>query len=230
MTESNDNDIDFSLLLASSIHDIKNSLGMLLNSMEEIISPDEIKNEKQKKHYATLRSEASRINNSLIYLLGLYHLDKQQLSVTADEVFVHDFLEEQIASQELLFSINNISIELDCDEQLTAFFDENLIAGIINNILVNNVRYTRDKISLHAYMQDDFLRIDISDNGSGYPQHLLENCNIDKKNIDFISGSTHLGLYFADEISKLHRCHEKQGSIQLSNLANGGGCFSLLLP
>ena len=226
----NEEKVEFSLLLASSIHDIKNSLGMLLNSLEDLVTVDEISEPEQKKHYLTLRSEASRINNALIYLLGLYHLDKDKLSVNADEIYVRDFLEEQIASQELLLQIRDIQVELHCEEALTAFFDENLVAGIINNIIVNDIKYTRDLIVIRAAMRDDFLCIEISDNGSGYPDHILENSRDREKQIDFISGSTNLGLYFASEIAGLHHCHGRRGYIELSNGPDSGGIFRLFLP
>ena len=32
----NDQNIDFSMVLASAVHDMKNSLGMLLNSLDEL--------------------------------------------------------------------------------------------------------------------------------------------------------------------------------------------------
>ncbi|MGK0500492.1 MAG: signal transduction histidine kinase [Oceanicoccus sp.] len=225
-----ENHIDFSMLLASSVHDIKNSLSMLLTSLEEVIeiTPEDLP--EQRKSYSILRGEASRINNALIYLLGLYRLQNEQLSLNLEEIFIADFLEEQIESQQFLFDINDVKVNIDCDENLSGYFDENLIAGVINNILVNCAQYTRDQISVSAKQAEGYLVIAIDDNGSGYPQQIIDNISSDNRSIDFNSGSTNLGLFFSQQIASLHICKDRKGSIALSNNADSGGCFQLKIP
>lgn len=226
--------IDFSMLLASSVHDIKNSLGMLLTSLDDSIDIDTEKDPEQRKRYSILRGEASRINNSLIYLLGLYRLQNNQLSLNLSEIFIAEFLEEQLASQELLFQVNDIQATIICDGNLSGYFDENLIAGVVNNILVNCAKYTKDKITLTAEQQGQYLHIFIHDNGVGYPQKIIDSVgnksdDESQQGIDFNSGSTNLGLYFSQQIAALHHCKGRRGSIELSNTA-GGGCFKLIIP
>lgn len=225
-----DNNIDFSMLLASSVHDIKNSLGMLLTSLDEMINSTTEEQTGQRHSYGILRGEASRINNALVYLLGIYRLQNNQLALNLAEVFVADFLEEQVESQQLLLDINNIKATISCDENLVGFFDENLIAGVINNILVNCAKYTKDEINLSATQQGEYLQISITDNGSGYPQQIIDNLDNTNRSINFNNGSTSLGLFFSQQISAIHHCKDRVGSIELSNLDNGGGCFILNLP
>lgn len=222
--------LDFSMLLASSVHDIKNSLGMLLTSLDEVIDISTEENPQQRKNYSILRGEASRINNALIYLLGLYRLQNEQLNLNLAEVYIGDFIEEQIASQSLLFDVNNINIAIECDDNLSGYFDENLVAGIINNILVNCAKYTRDSITFIAHKEGDYISIMINDNGQGYPQHIIDSSGNEERSIDFNSGSTNLGLYFSQQIAAIHQCKDRRGSIQISNLPEGGGSFKLLLP
>ena len=198
--------IDFSLLLASSVHDIKNSLGMLMSSLDEVIDIGKEERPEYKKNYSILRGEASRINNALVYLLGLYRMQNQQLPLKLEEVYVRDFLEEQVESQKLLFEVNDIEIEIDCDDNLHGYFDENMIAGVINNILVNCAKYTDDKICLSAISDDDFLIIKIIDNGQGYPASIIDHISNSNRGIDFSSGSTNLGLFFSQQIASIqHR-------------------------
>lgn len=225
-----DKPIDFSMLLASSVHDIKNSLGMLLSSLDEVIDITTEERPEHRKSYSILRGEASRINNALIYLLGLYRLQNNQLSLNLEEIFIADFLEEQVESQKLLFEVNNIQATIDCDDSLTGYFDENLIAGVVNNILVNCAKYTQDTILLSAKRQGLYLHITITDNGSGYPAHIIDNISNNNRSIDFSSGSTNLGLFFSQQIAAVHHCKGRVGSIELSNTVEGGGCFKLILP
>lgn len=231
--------IDFSMLLASSVHDVKNSLAMLIQSLEELVEED-TSNERKSK-YSILRGEASRINHTLIHLLGMYRLQTERLTINLQEVYVADFLEEQIANHQLLFDVNNISVTVDCDEDLTAFFDENLVAGIISNVLVNDAKYTKDSIRIEAQAtKSGGICIAIIDNGDGFPQNIIESVHIESeqlgssdhsdRSIDFASGSTNLGLYFAQQIAALHQNKDTQGTIQLSNIESGGGKFTLTLP
>src|SRR5690349_18852263 len=113
---------EFSLLLASSVHDMKNSLGMLLASLDELTTDMADMNDTQRRQFAILQGEASRIRNDLVYLLGLYRMEVNDLAVNIDEVFVDDFIDQQIAQNELLFSMRNIQITVRCEKGLTGFF------------------------------------------------------------------------------------------------------------
>ena len=222
-------DVDFSMLLASSVHDIKNSLGMLLSSLDQVVQLESCTNLEQRKGLGVLHSEASRINHSLIHLLGLYRLQNKQLKLQSDEVYVLDFLEEQFASLEILFAASNITVTIDCDDSLVGFFDQRLIAGVISNILVNCEKYTQDTLLLKARSHGKGLIIEIQDDGRGYPQAIIDHLSNEQRGIDFDTGSTNLGLFFASEIARLHHCDGEHGSIRISN-NDIGGCFTLVLP
>jgi K+-sensing histidine kinase KdpD len=224
-------DSSFAVLLASSVHDIKNSLSMLLDTLDTVVQETPITSDLQRNQFATLRGEAARINNSLMYLLGLYRMQKNQLPLQIQEVYVADFLEEQIAANELLFSIRELHVDVACDEQLTGYFDPTLVGGVINNVLVNAARYAKKNIQLSASCSaQNELVIEVRDDGPGFPDKMLESAENQHRGIDFISGSTNLGLYFAGEVAFMHRRGDRHGNIGLSNSAGGGGCFRLLLP
>lgn len=202
---------------------------MLLSSLDEVIDVNVDDRPELRKNYSILRGEASRINNSLIYLLGLYRLQNDQLSLNLREIYVREFLEEQIASQQLLFDVNNITVSINCDENLLGFFDENLISGVINNILVNCAKYSNDIIIISAEEKDLYLCISIDDNGDGYPQEIIDKLGNENRGIDFKSGSTNLGLFFSQEIARLHHCKGRHGSIEISNSLQGGS-FVIKIP
>lgn len=220
--------IDFSMLLASSVHDMKNSLGMLLQSLESLFGklPDEYKQELSVAQY-----ETSRVNNDLVQLLGLYRLQKERMAVVIDEHCVLDIIEEQQIKNRMLCESHGVQINIDCDENLMWYFDEYLIASVINNILVNAIRYTKSIINININLSDEFLSISITDDGPGFPDHMLKDPSShvapDKRH----ASSTCLGLYFASEIAQLHRLKAKRGSIELSNGGElGGSNFTMLIP
>ncbi|RDH42041.1 sensor histidine kinase [Zooshikella ganghwensis] len=224
--------LDFSLVLAATVHDMKNSLGMLLGSIEETVEQFPPETQQQAQHYALLHYEASRVNNDLIQLLGLYRLDQNQLLLQIEEHFVMDLLEEQTLRNKILFDARNIILEVDCPPHLSWYYDRDLVACVINNVLVNTLRYTNDQIKITAQATHE-LTIEIADNGPGYPDHML----IDplhyhsQKSINTHTGSTHLGLYFSQRIAQLHTQEKSTGYIQLENNSElGGGVFKLVLP
>ncbi|RYZ78801.1 MAG: sensor histidine kinase, partial [Moraxellaceae bacterium] len=101
-------EIDFSFILASSVHDMKNSLGMLLNTLGDVMEKYPAQNQEQAGSYAVLEYEAARINSELIQLLSLYRLEKDSIRVHVDEHFVIDVLNDQIARNHMLLQTRSI--------------------------------------------------------------------------------------------------------------------------
>lgn len=230
MTDVNEG-IDFSLVLASSVHDMKNSVGMLLASLESVIEETPPTNEIQARRFSTLHYEASRINSELIQLLTLYRMQNRALPVHVDEHYIVDVLEDQLARNYMLLETKGVGATLDCDADLAWYYDSDLIGSVVHNILVNCVRYTKSAVLVSAKIEGDLLCITIADDGPGYPPEMLQrNCGA-VDDIEFSQGSTHLGLYFAEKIASFHKQNNRSGFIELSNGdLLGGGVFKLYIP
>ena len=222
-------DIDFSMVLASAVHDMKNSLGMLLNSLDDL-RQEQKDSVGQSPKFNTLQYEAERMHNDLVQLLGIYRLGENNLSAHIEEHFVPDFLAEHMARHRPLLDGLGIQFELDADE-INGFFDRDLLTGVLNNTLNNALRYTRHRILLKATEREGFLVISVEDDGDGYPENMQHNGTPDFRTLNFENGSTSLGLFFASSVAKLHRNGELQGSICLHNESVlGGGVFEIWLP
>lgn len=221
---------DLEMLLASCIHDMKNSISMILSSADQLNETDQSA-EQTDEQLANLRYEASRLNNDLMHLLGVYRINERELPIIIDEHEVHEVLQEQFLRNEVLLNKSNMAFELDCDEDEIWYFDSELIGGVINNILVNAVRYSKQRIRLKARVIDDQLSIEVSDDGCGYPDTMLHTPDKPQKAINYRTGSTSLGLYFAAKVAGLHTKHKQAGHITLQNGGDlGGGIFTLYLP
>ncbi|MBI41958.1 HAMP domain-containing sensor histidine kinase [Marinobacter lutaoensis] len=229
MSDENKQNIDFSMVLASAVHDMKNSLGMLLNSL------DELRTEYQdslgtSKRFNTLHYEAERMHNDLVQLLGIYRLGENNLSAHIDEHFVPDFLNEHLARHTPLLEGLGIQYQV-ASEDISGFFDEDLLTGVLNNTINNAIRYTRTLIRLTAREEDGYLVIGVEDDGQGYPESMQHSGTLSFKSLDFKSGSTSLGLFFASSVAKLHTEGDRTGFIRLRNGGSlGGGVFEIWLP
>jgi signal transduction histidine kinase len=223
--------VDFSLVLASSVHDMKNSIGMLVATLERVIAEQPPENEEQAQHFNTLQYEASRINGELVQLLTLYRMQNNYLPFRLDQHYVLDVIEDQIARNHTLIENRNIALQVDCPENLSAYFDGDLIGSVVQNVIVNSCRYTRSRLLIKAAMEDRMLCITLADDGAGYPETMLVAPSRLVEEAEVNAGTTHLGLYFAEQIARLHQQSQRQGYIQLSNgLPLGGGVFKIYLP
>ena len=224
-------EINFSFVLASSVHDMKNSLGMLLNTIGEVMEQYPPQNETHANSYAVLEYETARINSELIQLLSLYRLDQEHIRVHIDEHNVIDILNDQIARNCGVIQTRKIDLILDCDESLQGYFDADLIGGLINNILVNCARYCKNRLRIAALYTPDGLCLSIEDDGPGYPASMLDAAAYSDSRVGFAGGRPHLGLLFAHKVALMHESTTQQGFIRLSNGGTlGGGCFSVYLP
>jgi signal transduction histidine kinase len=225
-------EISFATLLASSVHDMKNSVSMLLLSLHNLLEESPPQNNEQKVQFSRLEYEATRINNDLIQLLTLYRMDEKSMAADIDEVQINDLLLEQSARNESLLNGKNISLTLDCDSGLTWYLDADLIGSVINNLLVNAARYARSQVKICASIIDDQLNISIEDDGEGFPEQMLTNLSADTDApINRLVGSTRLGLLFAQKILALHRTENQEGYLLLTNQGiNGGGKVELCIP
>jgi len=173
-------------------------------------------------------------------LLTLYKLENSVAGITLDEHDLDDFLREQLARYEPLFMSRGIDCELICEPGLTAVFDRGLISGIINNVLANAIRYCEKTIVVSANIPSAGpdagfgVMITIADDGTGFPDEMIDAADAFHLSSNFRSGSTHLGLYFADRIAKLHSSQDLNGKVRLRNARVGkalsGAVFELLLP
>lgn len=222
--------IDFSFVLASSVHDMKNSLGMLLNTLSAMMENSPPRDAEQARFFSTLEYEAARINGELVQLLSLYRMDEQTMMVVIDEHHTIDIIEEQIARNDSLLKSRHIEIQVDCDSDLIWYFDNELIGGVLNNLIVNCARYCRKHLLVSAVEENGFLCISVADDGQGYPDNMLLG-PLPQTAVSFSSGNTRLGLLFARKVLELHKSKKGQGYMTIANNGPlGGGVLKLYLP
>lgn len=228
----NDNNSSFNMVLASTVHDMKNSLGMLGESLNAIISKiDPNKMDKNTADsYGVVQYETARVNNSLMQLLALYKLENQQLPFNPNYYNLFDFLDEQRLIHNPLLEAKNIECHLEVEEDIEGFFDDSLLATVLENIIGNAIRYTRSNICISCH-KDQQLSIEIADDGPGYPDQMIQLAGSYIKGINQSTGSTGLGLFFAQKIAEMHKHKDQKGKIQLSNGGRlGGGVFHIQIP
>jgi K+-sensing histidine kinase KdpD len=223
--------IDFASVLASTVHDMKNSLCMLIQSTELIQQESQQLSDGARDELARLNYEANRLNSNLLQLLSLYRLERNQLPVQIDEHYLSDITEEVILKNQFFTEQRKLQLELEQQENLCWFFDYDLIVNLLNDAVANALRYCKMRILLVAKLQDNNLCVEVHDDGPGFPDFMLNSDNMDMNTPDLANNHTGLGIFFAKLIAAAHINKGVHGTVSLFNGGRlGGGVLRLTLP
>ena len=217
--------LDINLLAAASMHEVKNLLGQLTLSLEEIAQAHCPGTEQK---IASARFACSRVVDRLTEMMILYKLDGGHLHPSIAAHSPTDFLEDlMLSAKNLTAGRIEIRMQLSASAPAFWFFDRDLTESALMNALHNALLYARSWISLSAEQSADYLILRVVDDGAGYPPEILQ------ANLNAPRASTQgcgLGLYFANSVAQAHHNQERHGKVVVENRATGGAVFSLYLP
>lgn len=221
--------LDLPALTASTIHELKNLLGQLTLSLDEIAQTS---GPAVAPQVDGARFACRRIADRMVELLALYKLDGGQRAFAMDAHSPADFLEDMHTEARSL-AAGRLQVELACGENLPAFwfFDRELVQGAVMNAVHNALLHARSRVTLRAGSQDGLLAFGVEDDGPGYPPALLQaDLAFPQRSNKETGKGTGLGLYFAQAVAKAHENKGRVGRLTLANAAGGGAVFTLLLP
>ena len=217
--------------LASSVHDMKNSVTLLLSGLEKTLGSPEAGKLSTYSELIQVNHEAKRIHNQLVQLLAVYKLGQKIYPFDPQYICLADFLSALNDQYAGLLRMHDIALEINADPDLYWYFDEDLVSGVIGNAINNAMRYTRDRIVIGAEESDKKLVLRIEDNGNGYPCQFIRQQDNLAQGVNFHEGNTGLGFYFSTLVARMHRNHGCAGELELQNGGSlGGACFILRLP
>ncbi|MDB6142320.1 MAG: Sensor histidine kinase [Pseudomonas sp.] len=228
---TNSESLDFSMVIASIVHDMKNSLTTVMHAHNQWLARLPEAQQDTPEHGA-IEYEFAHLNGMLVQLLGLYKMGVNQLPLRPDYHELDDFIEAQLASHQDVLNSRNIAASYELDGfNLLGFFDRDLIGSVVANIIINAIRYAHHAILINIREEGGELVLTINDDGPGYPAAMIERQSNYEQGINQSTGSTGLGLYFAAQIAERHERNGVRGRIELANGGRlGGGLFSIYLP
>src|SRR5690606_2304100 len=107
--------LDFSTVIASTVHDMKNSLGQLMQTHNRWLAqlPAELAEGPER---GVIEYEFSRLNGMLVQLLGLYKLGVNQLPLKPAYHEVEDFIQAQLARHDEVLAARGINGSYEVEE------------------------------------------------------------------------------------------------------------------
>ena len=145
--------LDFSTVIASTVHDMKNSLAMLMQAHSQWLArlPKELRDGSEQ---GVIDFEFAHLNGMLVQLLGLYKLGVNQLPLQPAYHELDDFIEAQLAAHQEVFASRGIIATYEVDPlSPLGFFDRELIASVLGNC-INNARRNQFR-PLHRHTRYD---------------------------------------------------------------------------
>jgi two-component system, OmpR family, sensor histidine kinase SenX3 len=223
--------LDISTFLLSSIHDMKNSMGVMAAYLQGALAVQgEVRGAAREKTALALY-EAQRVTDHLIQLLAIYKIEQAFYPFDPQDHALADLAHEAMARVADLAELRGIELARDCPDDLYGWFDHELVFGVVVQALHNALRYSKSRVKLSVQAHESGVRIRVEDDGLGYPDFLLAQGNGLNRGISFETGSTGLGLYFAGVVAGMHKGAGRAGTLRLENGGSlGGGCFVLELP
>jgi PAS domain S-box-containing protein len=222
--------------LARVSHELKTPLISIVGYTELfLIKYGSILDEEAKRYLNSIRKATERLNKLADRLLTVQELEIEKLKLQKSRGNIGKVIKESINSLNAYAKTRDISINLDLQEDLNFNFDFEKIQDLINNLVLNALKYSppQSSIKIHSRLQNDQVLISIEDDGIGFTkeeqdlifqrfgkiEHFGENLDVD-------IGGVGMGLYIAKRITELH-----DGKIWVSSPGrNKGSTFYVSLP
>lgn len=224
------------LFLASTTHDMKNSISVLSGTLEGLLDDASPAIGPAYPKMAHMLYQTRRLNDNLMQLLALYkQVGKPAYPFDMQPLALDQLVSQVVSAGRVLLKSRGIVLETEFDPHLIWHIDEDLIIGVLGHAINNAIHFTTDKIRLAIAIVDGCLELRVEDNGAGYPAPMLAACapavSGNSRGVNFLTNSTGLGLYFSSEVAKMHKHRDRCGALRLENGGlYGGGCFVLTLP
>jgi DNA-binding response OmpR family regulator/anti-sigma regulatory factor (Ser/Thr protein kinase) len=144
-------------------------------------------------------------------ILDIEKIESGQMIFKFKNVAIKEFLEQSVKVNRDYASQHNVRFELDCNESgLAVYADPDRLMLVMNNLLSNAVKFSPegDTVEITANCHDGFVRISVTDHGSGIPEEFQPKL-FDKFTQSDASdtrkiGGTGLGLNIAKAIVDKH--------------------------
>ncbi len=217
----------YETLLNSLSHELRIPITTIIGAVDTLRENELTLSEKNKEELLQeIQNAGFRLNGQVENLLNMSRLESGSVDLHKDWTDINELIYLCISK---LPDAQNHSIRFLPDENLPLFkLDVGLMEQIINGLLHNALKYTPGGtlISIRAEDEYDFLVLEISDNGNGFPEDKLEQVFEKFYRLpNSGTGGTGLGLSIVKGFTEA-----QNGTVLLKNNSGGGACFTVRIP
>ena len=214
-------------------HEFKTPLATISLAVDALKN-DKVKGNDEKTNYFTniIKEENKRMNKQVETILQAALLDKQEVQLNLKKLHANDLI---------TLALNNITLQVEekqgkLEVQFNAekdmiLADEVHFTNLVNNLLDNAVKYSKDnlEIKLSTSNSGNYLKIKIEDNGIGMNKETVN--KIFEKFYRAHTGNIHnvkgfgLGLSYVKTMVEAHH-----GTIKADSVLGKGSTFVISIP
>lgn len=214
--------------VATASHELRTPLTSIFGFTNTILQDPQSISEENLEFVKIINAEAKRMNYLIANMLSISRIQEGRALDNKPKILTLRPIIETVVNLQKHWKKESHIFEIDCQEDLVAFADENMLNQIFVNLISNATKFSPKggKISVKAETSNDFVTISISDQGMGIPEdkigHIFERFyRVNKGNIP----GTGIGLSVTKHLVELH-----QGKIWVESQERKGTTFYFTLP
>lgn len=215
--------------LASIAHELSTPLTYLMG-YSKIAMRSEL-SEQERQHYLTIIGEESnRMKDLVKNLLDLAKMDETTFTVAKELVAIRPFFEDIHRLVEPSFTLKNVQLDLQCDEDFQIEADPLRLEQIVLNLLDNALKYSGEHttVMLEVFHKKGKTVIRVTDVGIGIPSEelalIFEKLYRVEKSRSRTFGGSGIGLAVVKELVEAHG-----GRIEVESSVGKGSTFTVIL-
>ncbi|AZA53233.1 sensor histidine kinase [Chryseobacterium sp. G0201] len=211
-------------------HEFKTPLSSILLASEALTKQELIKeNPKLQTYTSIITDQGYKLNNHIEKILNIAKNDASGLSLKPQKIVLLPFIVEIVDT--IKQKNENLSVQIEIDNNTSIIADEFHFTNIIYNILDNSIKYceTKPNIIISSFKDSKGLYLKFKDNGMGIPSknitHIFDKFyRVNTKKSDEVNGFG-LGLFYVKKIVQQHNW-----KISVENNTDEGITITLFLP
>ncbi|MFD0958336.1 two-component system histidine kinase PnpS [Paenibacillus chungangensis] len=218
--------------VANVSHELKTPIAAVKGFAETLLGGAVKDEETASSFLKIIYDESERLNRLIGDILELSKIESRRVPLLFSPVELEGFVDKTLTLLEAEATRRGIQLHQKVESGLFVEADEDRLRQIIMNLLSNGINYAteggRVSIDIHA-LNDDLIRMKISDTGIGIPKKDLPRIferfyRVDKAR-SRSSGGTGLGLSIVKHLVELHK-----GTIAVESTVGVGTTFTIDLP
>jgi signal transduction histidine kinase len=215
-------------LISDISHQVKTPIANL-KMVNATLLEQNVPEDRRREFLQSISGQLDKLDFLMQAMIKMSRLETGIITLSQKECSIHETLAAALGG--ILFSAENknISVSVDCPEELTVYHDSKWTTEALFNILDNAVKYTPDGGAIHvtAIRWEMQTKIDIADTGKGISES--RQAEIFKRfyreeDVHDVEGIG-IGLYLAREIITM-----QGGYIKVTSELGKGSVFSVFLP
>lgn len=216
--------------ISTVTHELRTPLTSIRALTEILYDNPELNNDRRTHFLSIVLKESERLSRLINQVLDFAKIESGTFEWNLSEVDLRDVVQDALSSTQQLFQDENIRLDVETSEDVPPIVaDRDRIMQVLLNLLSNAVKFTDDWVAVRLQVEQDCLRLDVSDNGQGISpdrqEVIFEKFRQENKKVPGKAMGTGLGL----PISR-HIINHFGGELWVESEPGEGATFSFTLP